>query len=49
MWVGVAVGSVAMLRAPTGPAAGIGAAAMSITGVGGPTALLSDPEVFSSP
>lgn len=42
-------GSVTMLRAPTGPAAGTGVAAETITGVGGSVASSSDPEVFTSP
>lgn len=39
----MAAGSVAMIRAPTKPPAGIGAATVSATGDGGPIALSSDP------
>lgn len=46
---GMTAGSVAMLREATGPVAGIGVAAESITGVGGSVALSSDPEILSSP
>lgn len=41
-------GSVTMLREATGPVAGIGVAAESITRVGG-SALSSDPQILSSP